>query len=142
MNVKTFLKDETFPADKAEELGLYLGIEPGRISTLKKNNNNDADCLLSEIITEWLNNDDEKSWDKLATALRNCNYSVMADKLKKTRRRKRYMPFMSHSYMLSNKLLEKQPMTNMTFLQKQKELNQKTQGSSQCRDEDPLKSLL
>ena len=90
MNIKTFLKDETFPADKAEELGVYLGIKPGRISALK-NNNNDADRLLSEIITEWLNNDDEKSWDKLATALRYCNHSVMADKLLKfVWRRKRY----------------------------------------------------
>ena len=81
LNVKTFLKDETFPADKAEELGVYLGIKPGRISALKKNNNNDADRLLSEIITEWLNNDNEKSWDKLANALKKCNHSVMADKL-------------------------------------------------------------
>ena len=51
------------------------------------------------------------------------------------------MLFMSHSYnnKLSNKLLEKQQMINMIFPQKQNELNQKTQGSSQCRVEDPLK---
>ena len=77
-----------------------MGIKPGRISALKKNNNNDADRLLSEIITEWLNNDDEKSWDKLANALRNCNHSVMADKLLLLvgRRKKYVLCYLCQSY--------------------------------------------
>ena len=30
----------------------------------------------------WLDNDNEKSWQKLATALKQCDYSLMAEKIK------------------------------------------------------------
>ena len=36
---------------------------------------------LSEVIKERLNNDSKKSWQKLATALKQCGYSVMAEKI-------------------------------------------------------------
>ena len=80
-NIKIFLKEEDFPASKAKSLGEYLDIKQGRISTLKTNSGDDPDTLLSNIITEWLNNDSEKSWQKLAKALRLCDHSLMADKL-------------------------------------------------------------
>ena len=81
VNIKTILKEEDFPADKAEELGIYLGIKPGRNSTLKRNNLGNADEMLSAILSEWLNDDGEKSWKKLADALRYLGHSSMADKL-------------------------------------------------------------
>ena len=81
LNIKTFFKKEDFPADKADELGIYLGINFGRISALKSSNLGNPDQILSAIISEWLNNDGEKSWKKLADALRNINHSSMADKL-------------------------------------------------------------
>ena len=83
VNIKTFLKEGDFPADKAGELGIYLGIKPRRISALKSNNNGNADGMLSAILSEWLNNDGEKSWEKLAKALRNLGHSLMADKIVK-----------------------------------------------------------
>ena len=75
------MKEEDFSAGKAEELGVYLGIQPGRIYTLKKDSGGDSDILLSKVITEWLNNDSGKSWQKLATALKQCGYSLMAEKI-------------------------------------------------------------
>ena len=81
VNIKTFLKEEDFPADKAEELGTYLGINPGRISTLKSNNVGNADGMLSATLSEWLSNDGEKSWKKLADVLRHLDHSLMADKI-------------------------------------------------------------
>ena len=83
LNIKIFLKEEDFPTGKADELGIYLGIKPGRISTFKKASGGDRDRLLSIVITEWLNNDKEKSWRKLAKALRHCDYPLMADKILK-----------------------------------------------------------
>ena len=81
VNIKTFFKEEDFPVDKAEELGIFLGIKPGRISTLKRNNICNADELLTAILSEWLKNDGEKSWKKLADTLRYLSHSSMADKL-------------------------------------------------------------
>ena len=80
VNIKTFFKKD-FPADKAGELGTFLGINPGRIFTLESNNIGNADEMLSAILSEWLNNDDEKSWEKLADALRRLDHSLMADKI-------------------------------------------------------------
>ena len=72
---------EDFPADKAEELGIFLGIKKGRISTLRMNNNGNADQLLTAIIEEWLRNDKKKSWEKLADAVRSCHHLLLADKI-------------------------------------------------------------
>ena len=75
--------DEDFPAGKAEGLGTFLGIEPGKIFTLRTNNNGNADKLLTAIIVEWLRNDKKKSWEKLANAVRRCGHSLLADKILK-----------------------------------------------------------
>ena len=75
------MKGEDFPANRAEDLGEYLGIKPGRITALKQISGGDPDRLLSNVITEWLNNDSEKSWQKLAKALKNCDHSLIAKKI-------------------------------------------------------------
>ena len=75
------MKEEDFPANRAEDLGVYLGIKPGRLSDLKTESGGVPDRLLSNVITEWLNNDSGKSWQKLATTLKNCNYSLIAKKI-------------------------------------------------------------
>ena len=75
--------DEDFPADRAEELGIFLGLKKGRISTLRTNNNGNADKLLTTIIEEWLQNDKKKSWDRLANAVKRCGYSLLANKILK-----------------------------------------------------------
>ena len=75
------MKKEDFAANRAEDLGEYLGIKSGRLSDLKTKSGGDPDRLLSSVITEWLNNDSEKSWQKLATALKQCDYSLIAKKI-------------------------------------------------------------
>ena len=75
------MKEEDFPADRGEDLGEYLGIKPGRISALKTKSGGDPDRLLSNIIIEWLNNDNGKCWQKLAKALKNCDHSLIAEKI-------------------------------------------------------------
>ena len=82
-NIKTILTDEGFPANESEELGIFLGIKKGRISALRKDNNGNADQLLTAIIEEWLQNDKKKSWEKLADAVKRCHYSLLADKILK-----------------------------------------------------------
>ena len=74
------MKKEDFPANRATDLGEYLGIKPGRLSALKVLSGGDPHRLLSVII-EWFNNDSEKSWLKLAKALKNCGHSLIAEKL-------------------------------------------------------------
>ena len=81
VNIKTFLNKEDFPANKAGELGIYLGIKHGRISTLESDNHGNADKMLSAILSEWLNNHGEKSWKKLADALKYLGHSSTADRI-------------------------------------------------------------
>ena len=81
VNIKTFLKEEDFPANKAGELGIYLGIKPGRISTLESDNHGNSDKILTAILSEWLEIDGEKSWEKLAKALETLRHLLTADKL-------------------------------------------------------------
>ena len=73
--------DGDFPADEAEELGIFLGMKKGRIDVLGINNSGNADQLLTAIIEEWLRNDKEKSWKKLADAVRSCHHPLLADKI-------------------------------------------------------------
>ena len=75
------MKKEDFSASRAEDLGEYLGIKPGRIAALRQKSGGDPDRLLSRVIREWLNNDSEKSWLKLAKALKNCDHSLIAKKI-------------------------------------------------------------
>ena len=83
LNIKTILMDEDFPVGIAEELGTFLGIKKGRIDALRKDNDGNADQLLTAIIEEWLQNDKEKSWEKLADAVRSCHHPLLADKILK-----------------------------------------------------------
>ena len=80
--IKTLLREEDFPSDKAEDLGEYLGITAGRISTFKMDSGNNPDRLLSNIIMEWLNNDVNTSGDKLANAVKYCGHSLTANKIR------------------------------------------------------------
>ena len=87
LNIKTILMDGGFSAGDAEELGTFLGIKPGRISTLRTNSNGNVHQLLTAIIDEWLQIDKKSSWRKLADAVRNsvaersCRHLLVADKI-------------------------------------------------------------
>ena len=60
---------------------MCLDIPQGRLSTFETNHPNNADRVLMDVITYWIDNDGEASWDKLATALEKCEHAVMAKKI-------------------------------------------------------------
>ena len=80
-SIKTFLRDHYFPAVYACKLGEQLdGVSPGDIETFKKNHK-DWDGILSDIIDHWLNNELNRSWEKLARALSACGCEDIAAKI-------------------------------------------------------------
>ena len=76
-----FLNEEDFPADKARELGVNLDVPPGRLSTFEANRPNNANGVLMDVITYWIDNNRQASWDRLATALEECDHAVIAKKI-------------------------------------------------------------
>ena len=76
-----FLRKEDFPAGKARELGVCLDIPPGRLSTFEANHPKNANEVLMDVITYWIDNNGKASWDKLAAALKECGHAVMAKKV-------------------------------------------------------------
>ncbi len=76
-NILSFLKDGGFSSAAARSLGIHLLLPMATIKTLKKNNVDDADGLLMDIIDSWLNQT-EPSWGKLARALDKCDYQRIA----------------------------------------------------------------
>ena len=69
-----------FPASEANMLGTYLEIPYAKLQEFKWNNSSDAERFLLDTINYWLENDEEKSWTKLAEALEDCGYKVLAEK--------------------------------------------------------------
>ena len=80
INIKTYLRDHNFPAVHADKLGKQLdGVTRGDILTYKKNHKRDYwNGILTDIISHWLNNDLNPSWEKLARALSACKHKVKA----------------------------------------------------------------
>ncbi len=76
-NILSFLKAGGFSAASARSLGIYLLVPIATIKTLKKNNVDDAEGMLIDIIDSWLNQT-EPSWEKLARALDKCDYKRIA----------------------------------------------------------------
>ena len=65
MNV---LHDAGFSDGHWEQLGQQL-IEYGTLATFRTNRHGDCSLCLSDTISRWLNNDLDKSWEKLAEAV-------------------------------------------------------------------------
>jgi len=81
-NIKNFLKENGFPAADADKLGEQLdGVTAGDISTFKRNNHGNWEGIFTSIIDQWLNNDVDQSWEKLAQALSACGYEVISKKI-------------------------------------------------------------
>ena len=78
-----FLIKEHFPPGKARQLGVFLDVPQERLHTFAVNNPNNADGVLMDVITYWIDNDRDReaSWDRLATALEECGHAVMAKKI-------------------------------------------------------------
>ncbi len=78
-NILSFLKDEGFSGAHAKILGAHLNLPRATIKTLKRNNADDANGLLYDIIDSWLDQT-EPSWEELARALYKCDYKRIAGK--------------------------------------------------------------
>ena len=71
-----------FPGSEAKELGTYLGVPRANIQEFRENNLGNAKGMLIDILDYWLDADSEKSWSKLAEAVEDCGYVVLAEKIR------------------------------------------------------------
>ena len=71
-----------FPGSDAKELGTYLGVPRASIQEFKENNMGNAKGMLIDVLNYWLETDSEKSWSKLAEAVEDCGYGVLAEKIR------------------------------------------------------------
>ena len=70
------------PASEAKELGTYLDVPHAKIQEFRENNMGKANGMLIDVLNYWLEMDSEKSRSKLAEAVKNCGYGVLADKIR------------------------------------------------------------
>ena len=82
-NVLKILLRESFPSSKAFILGLFLNVPGTELKALAAGNSNDDDGLLSGVISYWLQNDLNQSWDALASAVFDCRYVSVADVIRR-----------------------------------------------------------
>ena len=68
---------------KWHQLGIQLGLSPGLLHTIESNHPRDADRCKTEVLTWWLRNAEQRSWDKIAEALDKIEYKVLAVKLER-----------------------------------------------------------
>ena len=63
------------------KLGVQLDFKNSRLEIIKADHPNDVEGAKMELVSEWLNNDPDKSWDKLASALRQIGHINLSDKI-------------------------------------------------------------
>ena len=85
------------------KLGVQLDFKRGRLDIIKADHRNDADGAKLELVSEWLNNDPDKSWDKLASALRQIGHINLSDKISAYGRGMLFSIVLSCSNVCSNK---------------------------------------
>ena len=71
-----------FPASDAKSLGTYLDVPHAKIKLFRHDNTGDAEGMLIDVLDYWLETDPEKSWSKLAEAVEDCGYGVLAEKIR------------------------------------------------------------
>ena len=70
-------------AAKWYQLGVQLGIPPATLSTIESDHPRDAQRCMTEVINWWLQNAPERSWTKLAEAVKAMGaYIVLAERLR------------------------------------------------------------
>ena len=71
-------------AAKWHHLGIQLEIPPATLSTIESDHPRDAQRCMTEVITRWLRNAPEHSWEKLTEALEAMGgYKVLVEKLRR-----------------------------------------------------------
>jgi len=71
-----------FASSEAKKLGTYLNISYPKLKEFRHNNLGDSEGMLFDVLNFWLDTDPKKSWKKLAEALEECGYGVVAEKIK------------------------------------------------------------
>ena len=71
-----------FPASKAKQIGTYLDVPDAFIQDFRRHNIGDAEGMLIDILNYWLKAGTEKSWSKLAEAVKYCGYKILAEKIR------------------------------------------------------------
>jgi len=82
------LLNREFPARKAKKLGIFLNFSHISMQEITYGKiHEDDEIVLIDVIDFWLNEDEEKSWTKLAKAVEGCGYGDLAANI----RQKNYM---------------------------------------------------
>ena len=71
-----------FPSSKAKKLGIYLDLTHATLQDLSHNNTGNVEEFMMDVLSYWLDTDTEKSWSKLAKAVEDCGYGVLAEKIR------------------------------------------------------------
>ena len=79
------LLGDEFPFCKAKELGTYLNISRVRLQDFSHNNMGNAEGMMIDVLNYWLETDPRKCWTKLAGAVEDCGYGVLADKIRRVK---------------------------------------------------------
>ena len=62
-------------------LGVLLGLSPSKLAALQENNPRNNDQQKSDMLNTWLDNDPEKSWNKLVRVLVEMDKGAIAKKI-------------------------------------------------------------
>lgn len=69
---------------KWEDIGLRLRLSPDILEIIKKDNPSDCRVCLREMLKEWMKQvEPPPSWPGIITAIKNCGYRSLAQKLKR-----------------------------------------------------------
>ena len=71
-----------FPCSEARKLGTFLDLSYTKLQDLSHNHTGNVDGLMMDVLSYWLETDPEKSWSKLAEAVENCGYGVVAGNIR------------------------------------------------------------
>ena len=77
------ITNELKEVSKWHQLGVQLGLTPGLLDTIESNYPRDAERCKTEVLTWWLQNAEQRSWEKIAEALDKMEYKVLAEKLRR-----------------------------------------------------------
>ena len=71
-----------FPCTEARKLGTFLDLPYTKLQDFSHNNTGNVEGLMIDVLNYWLETDQEKSWTKLAEAVEDCGYGVLAEKIR------------------------------------------------------------
>ena len=77
------ITNELKEVSKWHQLGVQLGLTPGLLDTIESNYPRDTERCKTEVLTWWLQNAEQRSWEKIAEALDKMEYKVLAEKLRR-----------------------------------------------------------